>query len=136
MIVVNEKNCTGCRACEFACSFQQKKSFHYNFSLIRIIKNKENEGFFIPNLCHHCKDTPCAKECPTDAIGWDVGLEMVIIDKQKCTGCGLCVSLCPWSIPIIDSEEDIAKICDFCKGDPLCVKFCNPGALSVNERRG
>lgn len=129
MIIVNEKNCTGCRACEFACSFQQRKSFHYHFSLIQVFKNKEIEGFYIPNLCRHCGDIPCAKECPTNAISLNNRTGVVIIDKEKCNGCGLCLNLCPWSVPIIDYEEGVAKICDLCKGDPLCVKFCSPEAL-------
>lgn len=129
MIVVDEKSCTGCRACEFACSFQQKKFFHYDFSLIRIIKNKDVEGFFIPNICHHCEEISCAKECPTNAITRDVRTGLVTIDEKKCNGCGSCIDLCPWSIPILDTEEGVAKICDLCHGDPLCVKFCSPRAL-------
>ena len=128
-IIVKEENCTGCRACELACSFQQKRAFHYDFSLIHAVKNNQMEGFFIPMLCYHCEDPPCAKGCPTDAIERDDGSGIVSIDKEKCTGCGICVDLCPWSIPNIDSEKNVASICDLCKGDPLCVKFCSPGAL-------
>ena len=131
MITVDERLCTGCRACEFACSFKQEKSFHYNFSLVRIAINKEREGFFIPILCHHCDEMPCAERCPSEAIKRDVRSGIVSIDKQKCTGCGLCTDACPISAPIIDSEQGVAKICDLCKGDPFCVKFCAPGALQV-----
>jgi carbon-monoxide dehydrogenase iron sulfur subunit len=128
-IIVREENCTGCRACELACSFQQKKAFHYDFSLIHAVRNKEMEGFFIPLVCYHCEDPPCAKECPTEAIKRDDVSGIVSIDKEKCTGCGMCVDACPWSIPRIDSEENIASICNLCNGDPLCVKFCSPAAL-------
>lgn len=133
MIIVQEYKCTGCRACEFACSFKQKQFFHYNYSLIRVIKNKKMEGFFIPILCFHCDEMYCAKECPTDAIKRDSKTGLVTLDKQLCNGCGSCLDLCPWSAPIIDDVEGVAKICDFCQGDPLCVKFCSPGALLVKK---
>jgi len=128
-IVVEEKRCTGCRACELACSFQQKKAFHYDFSLIHAVKNKAMEGFFIPVLCYHCEDPPCAKKCPTDAIERDDASGIVRIDSEKCTGCAICMDACPWAIPRINSEENMASICNLCNGDPLCVKFCSPGAL-------
>ena len=129
-IVVDEKKCTGCRACEFACAFQQKKAFHYNFSLIRISNNREYEGFFIPALCRHCEDPPCASECPTTAITRDDNSGIVRIDREKCNGCGICLEACPWAIPNIALEENLAKICDLCRGDPLCVKFCSLSALN------
>jgi carbon-monoxide dehydrogenase iron sulfur subunit len=128
-IIVKEGNCTGCRACELACSFQQKKAFHYDFSLIHLVKSEEMEGFFIPLLCYHCEDPPCAKECPTNAIERDNESGIVSIDKRKCTGCGKCVDLCPWSIPNMGLGDGIARICNLCRGDPLCVKFCSTGAL-------
>jgi len=130
MITIQEKICTGCRACEFACSFQQKKSFHYEFSLIRILKNKTSEGFFTPVLCRHCVEAPCAKGCPEGAIQRDHRAGIVKIDPEKCTGCGLCINSCPWGVPILDQSKGVAKICDLCQGNPLCVIFCNPGALS------
>ena len=134
MIRVNPKICTGCRACEFACSFQRKKSFHYRFSLIRIQKDKEAEGFFVPNLCRHCADPPCAKDCPAGAIR-RLESGRVAIDPQSCTGCGLCIQSCPWSVPVM-GEEKIAEICDLCQGDPSCVQFCQPGALRREEAGG
>lgn len=136
MIVIEEKICTGCRACEFACSFQQKKSFHYDFSLIRIFKNKAAEGFFTPVLCRHCADAPCAKNCPEEAIRRDHSGAIVKIDPEKCTGCGQCLDSCPWGAPILDPSGGIAKICDLCQGKPLCVTFCNPGALTVAKEGG
>lgn len=131
MIRVTEEICTGCRACEFACSFQQKKSFHPDFSLVRILKKKASEGFFVPVLCRHCPEPACARDCPEGAIQRDKDSGRVTIDSQKCTGCGVCVNSCPWAAPVLDEKEGVAKICDLCQGTPLCVTFCNPGALRI-----
>ena len=131
MILIDESICTGCRTCEFACALQQKKSFHYDFSLIRIRKNKAEEGFFLVTVCRHCPSAPCLAACPVEAIGKDSQSGIVTIDPQKCTGCGQCVDACPWQAPVLSSNDGFANICDLCKGDPLCVKFCQPGALRL-----
>lgn len=49
-------------------------------------------------------DTPCMKSCPFDAIFKDENSNNVIIDKNKCTDCGMCVSACP-SGGILDKVE-------------------------------
>lgn len=133
MITVGESRCTGCRTCEFACSFQQRGSFHYKYSLIEIRPNEKTPGFFKPRLCRHCKNPPCRKACPEYAISKNKDSGIVSIDRNKCTGCGLCVEACPWRIPKIYPEQEYAAVCDLCGGDPLCVKFCGPGALQIGE---
>jgi anaerobic carbon-monoxide dehydrogenase iron sulfur subunit len=136
MILINERICTGCRACEFACSFQKEKTFHYHSSMIRIQKNAAEEGFFQMGVCRHCPDAPCMPACPEEAIARDPESGLVSISPSKCTGCGLCVEACPWHAPAVSSTEGIAKICDLCQGDPLCVKFCQPGALALAKDAG
>ena len=41
--------------------------------------------------CIACKK--CEKECPSDAI--HVIDMLAVVDYEKCTGCGTCVSVCP-----------------------------------------
>jgi anaerobic carbon-monoxide dehydrogenase iron sulfur subunit len=135
MILIDERICTGCRTCEFACSFQQKQSFHYDYSLIRIQKKKGEEGFFQVTVCRHCPSAPCIRACPVGAISRDHQSGLMTISASECTGCGQCVDACPWQAPVLTSRADIAKICDLCKGDPLCVKFCQPGALRMAEKK-
>jgi len=129
MIQIDEKICTGCRTCEFACAFQQKGTFHDGHSLIRIQKDKREEGFFLVTACRHCPSAPCIPACPAEAIKKDSRSGMVRIDRGRCTGCGECVGACPYSAPLLNSNEGVAQICDLCQGDPLCIKFCQPGAL-------
>ena len=132
-IIVKEENCTGCRACEFACSFQQKKAFHYDFSLIHAVKNKEMEGFFIPLVCYHCEDPPCAKECPTDAIERDDGSGIVSIDREKCTGCGICVDVCPTNA--IEVNEHAVVNAEACTGCAACVSECPNEAIILVQKK-
>ena len=48
---------------------------------------------------------------------------MVIIEKDKCTGCGGCIDLCP--VTAIRMADDTVKIdpgkCTYCK---ICVQVC------------
>jgi len=48
--------------------------------------------------------TPCIKSCPFDAIFQDKSTHNTVIDKSKCTDCGMCVSACP-SGGILDKVE-------------------------------
>jgi Fe-S-cluster-containing dehydrogenase component len=129
-IVINDKKCTGCRACEYACSFAQTGMFQYDFSLVRISRNKDSEGFYVIGICRHCKEPPCMAVCPVSAIKRDEDKGLVIIDSENCTGCGECLEACPWHVPNFKVRQDIATICNLCLGNPLCVQYCSPGALT------
>ena len=48
----------------------------------------------------------------------------MIVDDDRCNGCGLCVEACPFSSVFLHPEKNVAKICDMCNGKPLCVKYC------------
>ena len=58
---------------------------------------------------------------------------MVLVDADKCTACGECVAACPYGMVGQDSDG-IAYKCDYCAGDPACVKECFPGALTFEEK--
>jgi len=50
-------------------------------------------------------------------------------DLDKCIGCKTCVTVCPFGgISFNKVTQEIMK-CDFCDGDPACVKVCEPEAI-------
>ena len=57
------------------------------------------------------------------------------VDPEKCSSCGVCVSICPFSAPsfIIEGRyEGKAQINPvLCKGCGLCVSSCRSGALHL-----
>jgi carbon-monoxide dehydrogenase iron sulfur subunit len=96
--------------------------------------NFPRDGLSVPNICFHCESPACADACPMDAISRnDIGT--VVVDYAACTGCAECVEACPYGM-IVLNNEGLAYKCDFCGGDPECVKVCQPMAIvydALNE---
>ncbi len=60
--------------------------------------------------------------------------QIVHIDEELCTGCGLCVTPCAeGAIAIVDGK---ARVLDemLCDGAGFCLSVCPMGALTVEER--
>jgi MinD superfamily P-loop ATPase len=60
--------------------------------------------------------------------------QIVKIDEDKCTGCGLCVSPCAeGAIQIIDRKAKVLRE-ELCDGAGFCLGVCPEGALNIEER--
>ncbi|MBT4290076.1 MAG: 4Fe-4S binding protein [Deltaproteobacteria bacterium] len=55
-----------------------------------------------------------------------------MVNTEKCNGCGDCVDGCPYGMILI-GNDNIAFKCDYCDGDPACVKECEPKAIIFVE---
>jgi carbon-monoxide dehydrogenase iron sulfur subunit len=64
-ITVKTKCCTGCRACELACSFYHLKLFSRKISSI-LVKRNEKEGMFTILIYHKPEDSHLACDCGDD----------------------------------------------------------------------
>ena len=54
----------------------------------------------------------------------------IVIDQEKCTGCGECVDSCP--LEAISMKDDKAQVdLDTCGGCGACVDVCAVGAISL-----
>lgn len=60
--------------------------------------------------------------------------QIIRIDRDKCTGCGLCIPNCPeGALQIIDGKAQL--VCDlFCDGLGACIGHCPEGAITIEER--
>ncbi len=98
-----------------------------------------SDGIFLAGTCQSPKDIPDtvaqAGAAASEALALaDLGkfeLEPVTasIDEDLCSGCRLCVSLCPFTAITYNDEKGISEINDaLCKGCGTCVSACPSGA--------
>ena len=128
---VNFSDCTGCRACTIACALIHEQQGEISHARIRVHKRMPEieTPVFKPAYCRMCRNARCVAACPTGALIQDEESGLVILDVERCDGCGLCVDPCPFDAIWLDDERGVALKCDQCGGDPVCVRYCAPGAL-------
>lgn len=123
------ENCTGCRACELACSFHCEGLFSPSKSRIRVVRIDE-EGIDVPVGCEHCDSAVCMLVCPVKAITEDSSTGAVILNPDVCIGCKQCLAVCPFGAIHYNEEKRQFYKCDLCAGEPECVKWCETGAIT------
>lgn len=128
---IDIKACTGCMACVIACALSKENRIELSKARIRVLKNFPglDPPVFQPSLCRMCTDAPCVEACPTGALFQDDTDGLAHFDEASCTACGLCVEECPFEAIWLDVHPNTLIKCDWCDGDPVCVKHCAPNAL-------
>jgi 2-oxoacid:acceptor oxidoreductase delta subunit (pyruvate/2-ketoisovalerate family) len=53
-----------------------------------------------------------------------------IVDKEKCSYCGLCFLYCPPQC-MVNMKDYFMPDLDFCKGCGICARECHPGAIRM-----
>jgi anaerobic carbon-monoxide dehydrogenase iron sulfur subunit len=129
-LVANPLSCTGCRICETTCSLIKTGQIRPELARLHIDR-EPFEGRFVPNVCHHCSIPYCMNACPVEAIGISEKDGLVLIEKERCNGCGSCREACPYGMILFDGVEKKASKCDLCGGHPQCVKACPMNALGI-----
>ncbi len=106
-------------------------------------------GLFVPKLCNQCEEPPCVEVCPVDATH-KTSDGVVIVDWEKCIGCGQCVQACPYGARYlypsdypVEELRGLADKCNWCYHriwngkEPACVHVCPTGARlfgDLNDR--
>lgn len=126
--------CIGCKACEIAC-----RNENQTVSVVkwRRVTNLTDDTFLSVS-CNHCSSPECFRVCPENAFTKRAD-GIVEINSNLCTGCGLCITACPFGAPQYDSELHKVSKCQMCyprqdKGLlPACVEACSTGALQCED---
>lgn len=163
---VDVTKCDGCRACMVACknwndlpaeqqdflgsAQSHAKTTADTWNVLQYIEHENSKGkldyLFRHSACFHCTDAACEKVCPEDAISYtDFGT--VVIDHEKCVGCGYCVNNCPFEVislkEYVDKNGDKyrkAHKCTMCTDrleeglQPACVTTCHTGAMEFGDK--
>mgnify|MGYP001113661819 CR=1 FL=1 len=134
-LIVNSEKCCGCRICEMVCSMVHLGTFNPRKALLRVeidrspTPDTELSKIDVPVVCLQCNPAPCSEACPEEAIE-KTAYGAWVVDKEKCTGCGLCVDTCAYGMIAIDNRERSAMKCDLCQGNPSCIEYCPTKALT------
>jgi Fe-S-cluster-containing dehydrogenase component len=126
--------CINCYACEVACKSFNKIELGVHWRKTVEIWSGEFPQVsrtFVSLSCLHCAEPACAKACPADAIMKRLEDGIVVVDREKCTGCGICYDVCPYGVPQFGIDRLMQK-CNFCiesGGEPACVAPCPANAL-------
>ncbi len=129
-IRVNVDTCSGCRRCELVCSFAHENRFRPSASRIAVVK-EDSWGFDLPVFCDHCEQCPALESCPPKALSRNEN-GLILVDEEKCSGCGNCVKTCSLGAIRLDSVKHVPLFCDLCGGEPQCVKNCPTNALTYS----
>ena len=127
-LLLDPLKCTGCHSCEAACSTVREGVSSLVRSRIRIL-NFEADDFNCPIVCQQCQTAYCALVCPTRALVKNADTGIVDWVQARCVGCKMCLVACPFGALNMGDGGKVLK-CDLCSGDPVCVRFCQPGALA------
>lgn len=150
-LLVDERFCMGCHACEVAC--KQEHGLPEGPRLIRVepvapgagaagveVCRPTSAGASLPrspqwhvSVCRHCDEPDCVDACPSGALERADGVVRVL--TEQCTGCRACADACAFDAPRFHPETGVVLLCDLCHertaalGRPACVHHCPALAL-------
>ena len=129
-IKVDVDKCTGCRACEMACSafhaVPRYSSMNPARSRILVIMD-ETRDVFVPIRAGDYTRAECN------------GRNHYVIRGREYDECTFCPASCPSRDYFKEPDSGLPLKCDMCEDvpplpEPMCVQACQPGALTYSER--
>jgi phenylacetyl-CoA:acceptor oxidoreductase subunit 1 len=106
-MVIDLRKCVGCQTCTIACKLENGLPPGVAWRWVADVeagRYPEVRRYFLPLGCQHCGDPPCRDVCPTTATRKRQD-GVVVVDYERCIGCGYCVLACPYRARTLIHEE-------------------------------
>ena len=126
-MVIDTKRCVGCNACTVACKMANNvpQDIFWTRALTDGGDMMDTPAGEFPDIsmryitvsCQHCENPACAKVCPVGATYKDPETGVVRQDYDKCIGCRMCMSACPYTGVRSFNWEEPRYTMDFALGD-------------------
>jgi Fe-S-cluster-containing dehydrogenase component len=140
-MVIDLDRCWGCKACEVACKQELGLGVGPRPMKVVEIGPRELGGAlhrdFIPTLCQHCDQPECQAVCPVADCIYREADGSIQIERGSCTGCGSCVTACPFGVIETNAEGGPPLKCTLClerRKDgslPSCAQHCIGRAMTL-----
>ncbi|MCD6446200.1 4Fe-4S dicluster domain-containing protein [Candidatus Bathyarchaeota archaeon] len=130
-VAADPEKCVGCQVCEYICSMTKEGAFNPLKSRIRVVRI--NQLINLAVTCRLCEDAPCVAACPRKALTQSEETGIILVDEDKCDGCGWCIEACDYGAIMLHPDKKKVFVCDLCQdlGEPQCVKWCPEEALDL-----
>jgi tetrathionate reductase subunit B len=103
-MVIKTDLCTGCQTCSVACKMENLTLPGCSRTTVgELVDAKWEIG-----ICMQCENPPCVPVCPVKAT-WRDDLGIIVVDQEKCIGCGKCVKACPYQARHINPKRGYFK---------------------------
>jgi anaerobic dimethyl sulfoxide reductase subunit B (iron-sulfur subunit) len=132
--------CIGCHTCSVACRDWNHLDDSASWREVLTIEAGEYPNPFVcffPTACYHCSEPICQTVCPVAAIQKEESHGLIILDQEKCIGCGACANACPYQAPKLNHGK-YGK-CDMCLSrlndgkQPICISSCPMRAIDYGR---
>ncbi len=157
-LVIDLNVCVGCHACVTSCKQWNTSgsagplvdeapygadphgTFFNRVQTFEVGEFPGTQTVHLPKSCLHCEDPPCVPVCPTGASYKRAEDGIVLVDYDKCIGCGYCAWACPYGARELDEQRKVMTKCTLCvdrvhdtklpeaQRKPACVLACPTNA--------
>ncbi|MGR3318890.1 MAG: 4Fe-4S dicluster domain-containing protein [Candidatus Anammoxibacter sp.] len=154
-LLFDSDRCVSCKRCVVVCRKENNIGDEWDRIFLTMRQATQDFASMEPfvEMCNHCDKPGCIEACPVDgkAIYKRPEDGIVLVEPEKCTGCGKCVTGCPYDMIHLSNWKNskgqvIADKCTYCvhildKLDNVpddhmtpCVEVCPTGALEFYKK--